>query len=239
MVDFKGKSFSYSELSNLSGVSKTQLKRRYDAGWRDDDLVAPVKKHKTFDVDGKKLTLGQAAKALGIPYGTLKTRHANGLKGKALFSVADNRANQILFKGKHTSLAELSRRSGISWTELDRRYKAGKRDDELIAPVREAERFDVNGEQLTLMEASTVLDIPYSTIKGRHAQGLKGDDLFSTTHRLTGNKNGATKLDAQTALKVKEAAMSGGKTQTSIAKEYDVDPSHVSDIKNGNRWGDV
>ena len=239
MVDFKGRSFSYSELSKHSGVSKTQLKRRYDAGLRDDDLVAPVKKHKTFDVNGKKLTLGQAAKVLGIPYGTLNTRYGNGLRGEALFAVTDNRANEIPFKGSQTSIAELSRQSGISWTELDRRYKAGKRDDELIAPVREAELFDVNGEQLTLMEASTVLGIPYSTLKGRHAQGLRGDDLFTTTHRLTGKKNAATRLGAQTALKVKEAAIAGGKTQTSIAKEYNVDPSHVSDIKNGNRWGDV
>lgn len=239
MLEFNGKPYSLSELSELSGVSKTQLKRRYDAGLRDDDLVAPVKKHKTFDVNGKQLTLGQAAKVLGIPYGTLKTRYGNGLRGQDLFAVTDNRANKIPFKGELTSIAELSRQSGISWTELARRYKAGKRDDDLIAPVREAELFNVNGEQLTLMEASTVLDIPYSTLKGRHAQGLRGDELFTTTHRLTGNKNGATKLNAQTAIKVKNAAIAGGKTQTSIANEFNVDPSHVSDIKNGNRWCDI
>lgn len=143
----------------------------------------------------------------------------------------------IYFKGNSVTIYALAKIYGVSWSELNRRYTAGRRDDDLVAPPRTPTRVEYDGEMLTLREAAKASGISYSTLFRRYDDGRRGDYLFTRVNGNVGDKTkAATKLNETTAKEVFDKAQKGDVTQASIAKEYNIDPSHVSDIKNKKRW---
>ena len=141
----------------------------------------------------------------------------------------------VIFKGKETNFSQLAKLSGVSWSQLKRRYLKGLRDDELIAPTNSV-KVCFKGELLTITEAARISGMPYTTLLRRYHSGLRNDALFNTENLNVGNKKAANKLTDTQAREIYRKAHSGHYTQYQIAKLYGIDQSHVSDIKNGKRW---
>ncbi len=95
------------------------------------------------------------------------------------------------------------------------------------------------GEDITLRQIAEEHKLPYKLVKSRHKEGFKDDDLLPKHHMGSGSENAATKLDIEKVEEIKKLLLISDLTQTDIAKRYNIDPSHVSDIKRGKRWGKV
>lgn len=144
----------------------------------------------------------------------------------------------INFKGQEVTLYDLSMRFGIAWSTLNNRHKAGLCDDELVTKgkLRAIVHF---GKKTTLTQISKDTGIAISTLKNRHANGLRDKELINFKHGGVGNKRSATKLTADDVVDIKALLITSKFNQKEIAAIYGVDPSHISDIKRGKRWGDV
>lgn len=110
-------------------------------------LLKPVASDakETITHDGYTHTLKGWAKALDIPYDTLRMRYRRGLRGDELFKQVQWRerldlnapnALTVAHNGETHNLAEWSRRFGLPITTLYSRYRAGKRGYDLFKPVR-------------------------------------------------------------------------------------------------------
>ena len=141
----------------------------------------------------------------------------------------------VIFKGKETNFSQLAKLSGVSWSQLKRRYLKGLRDDDLVAPT-DGVIVWLKGESVTIKEAARISGMPYSTLLRRYHSGLRNDALFNAENLNVGNKKAANKLTDTQAREIYRKAHSCHYTQYQIAKLYGIDQSHVSDIKNGKRW---
>ncbi|GIC77664.1 hypothetical protein [Moritella sp. F3] len=144
----------------------------------------------------------------------------------------------INFKGQEVTLYDLSMRYGIAWSTLNNRHKAGLCDDELVTKgkLRAIVHF---GKKSTLTQISKDTGIAISTLKNRHANGLRDKELINIKHGGVGNKQSATKLTENDVIEIKMLLITSKLNQKEIAAIFDADPSHISDIKRGKRWGDV
>lgn len=143
----------------------------------------------------------------------------------------------IDFKGSQVEVQELSRRTGIPWSTINNRYKAGYRDDDLI--VKRLKPMIFKGQETTLSALSEQHNIPITTLKNRHAAGLKDDLLVKKEHLGKGSENGADKLTVDKVIEIKTLLLTSTLMQWEIARLYGIDQSHVSDIKRGKRWAKV
>lgn len=143
----------------------------------------------------------------------------------------------IDFKGGQIEIQELSRVSGIPWSTIYNRYQAGYRDDDLTVKRLRPTLF--KGQETTLEALSQEYGIPLTTLKGRQAAGLKDDLLVKKEHRNKDSENAAVKLTVEKVVEIKRLLLTSTLNQREIAQLFGIDPSHVSDIKRGKRWGKV
>lgn len=147
---------------------------------------------------------------------------------------------QIPYKGQLLSLYALSRITGLSPKILKRRYLSGLRGQRLVSRPRQTLRYNYYGEQLTISEIAARTGLSRSTISRRMRLGKTGDQLFSKKNGNIGRSvRKPNKLTLEQVQDIFIRATVGGTTQMAIAKEFSIDPSHVSDIKNGRRWSSV
>jgi len=144
----------------------------------------------------------------------------------------------INFKGQEVTLYDLSTRYGIAWSTLNNRHKAGLCDDELVTQGKLRAIVHL-GKKTTLTQISKDTGIAITTLKNRHANGLRDKELINIKHGGIGNKRTATKLAENDVVEIKTLLITSKLNQKEIAAIYDVDPSHISDIKRGKRWADV
>lgn len=143
----------------------------------------------------------------------------------------------IDFHGKQIEIMELSKEFGVPWSTIRNRYEAGYRGDDLVAKRLNPVMF--HGEQTTLAEIAIKFQLPYELIKSRYSEGKRDDELVQDGHQGIDNKNAATKLTAEKVVEIKRLLILSPLNQTEIARLFNVDPSHISDIKRRKRWASV
>ncbi|WP_390240874.1 helix-turn-helix domain-containing protein [Vibrio sp. R78045] len=99
--------------------------------------------------------------------------------------------------------------------------------------------IDFKGQKIGWTDLSNRFDIPISTLVNRYESGLRDEELVSNTHQGCGNKRASNKLTESDVREIKIKLQTAKLTQSSIAKQYNVHPSHISDIKRGKRWADI
>lgn len=143
----------------------------------------------------------------------------------------------IDFHGKQVEIMQLSRAFGIPWSTIRNRHEAGYRGDDLIAKRLNPVMF--HGEQTTLAELAIKFQLPYELLKSRYSEGKREDELVQDGHQGMDNKNAATKLTVEKVVEIKRLLIMSPLNQTEIAKLFNVDQSHISDIKRRKRWASV
>ena len=154
---------TYQELGDIAGLSATVIANCYRHGKREDRLVAPLKKGRRarqIEIDGEQLTIAKIAKRAHVTTRTIRDRYEKGLRGKDLLvsHVKTRKGKLITFKGEELTAGELAERyPKLSADQIQARYRRGKRDDQLVAPIRKQQKPTrivqwVNGEKLSLSQ---------------------------------------------------------------------------------------
>lgn len=81
-------------VARANNLNWTTVQRRYDKGLRDKDLIKKPKLKK-LKYEGRYYTFKDCAEKLGIPYGTLKGRYLEGLRGEQLFCTGHRRKGKV------------------------------------------------------------------------------------------------------------------------------------------------
>jgi hypothetical protein len=77
---------------------------------------------------------------------------------------------------------------------------------------------------------------------GNLIYGTRSDNYFDKYRHgkdVRGARHGMSKLTEEMVISIRKMCADGRYTQTQIAKFFDIDPSHVSDLKNRYRWGHI
>lgn len=234
---FKGRQVTLSQLSREYGISWSGLKRRYENGLRDDDLVEQGTIG-AIVVNGEKTTLEALSISTGIPKPTLAGRYQKGLRGAELLKVNEF---EIVFDDELISFSELSRQHNISRSTLIQRYERGLRDSELI----EAGKLNVikiDGKKTTFDALAAKSGVSKTALQHRYRKGFRGDKLFDLNHHglgKNGEKSPFHKLVDSDVMTIKKQLASGAMSQYLIAKEHNVSEATISAIKNNKRWNHV
>ena len=133
---------------------------------------------------------------------------------------------------------QLSTRFNVPWSTINNRYKRGIRGDELVAK-KPLSHIEFKGEKVGWTELNKQTGIPITTLMNRYAQGFRDNELINPKHKGALSKNAATKLTESDVIQIKKLLVTSKLTQKEIAKIYNVDPSHISDIKRGKRWAEI
>ena len=149
----------------------------------------------------------------------------------------ERRKKVIEFNGRQVEIMELSKEYNIPWSTINNRYTAGYRDDDLVTKRVNPTVF--KGRETTLAEIAIEYCLPYHLVKSRYKEGKRDDDLVKKGHQGKGNENTANKLDVDSVREIKILLITSPLNQSEIARLYNVDPSHISDIKRGKRWAKV
>lgn len=144
----------------------------------------------------------------------------------------------INFNGESVEIMELSRRYNVPWSTINNRYIRGIRGDKLISK-EPLSHILFKGEMVGWTELYKKFGIPVTTLSARYKDGLRDDALVKTSHRGKFSKNAAKKLVKEDVIEIKKLLLIGELNQQQIAAKYNIDPSHVSDIKRGKRWSEI
>lgn len=80
-----GKETYVKDIAKLAGVSNSTIKRRWNKGLRDKDLIKKQKVKVTkVRYQGKYVTLAQLSKLTGLSHSTIGNRYRSGLRGDRL-----------------------------------------------------------------------------------------------------------------------------------------------------------
>jgi hypothetical protein len=231
-IDFFGHNTTYiKELSDISGIAWTTLKRRYKAGYRDSDLITPPHMHSTY-FDGRKMPMRVIFEKTGIPRGTLSRRKSEGKTGADLYK---EHRTKVYFKGQRTTFAALSRIYGINQTTLRKRYLTGLRDDELVAQGR-TNGITFKGKETTFKELSKKTGLSVTLLSKRYQDGLRDDELIAPA---LPRKYIAVTLTAKDVIEIKKHLKNKTMIQRELANAYGVSIATISAIKCGKRWSEV
>ena len=86
----------------------------------------------------------------------------------------------VTFRGERMTIAELARRSGISYRLLHKRLQHGwPLEDAIAAPKRGRNRLTLNGVTLTIVEWTKRLGFSQETIRHRMRRGLPVEQILS------------------------------------------------------------
>lgn len=144
----------------------------------------------------------------------------------------------IVFHGEEVQIQQLSKRYGVPWNTIYNRYKRGLRGDSLVSKTP-LTNIEFKGSMVGWTDLSTRYNIPVTTLVNRYKDGLRDDLLVKREHRGALSKNAANKLTEENVKEIKMKLLKGGITQMALAKQFNVDQSHISDIKRGKKWAEV
>lgn len=144
----------------------------------------------------------------------------------------------IDFCGKQIQIQQLSKRYNVPWNTINNRYQRGIRGHALISK-QPLTHIDFKGEFVGWTDLTKRFNIPLSTLVNRYNDGLRDDDLVKKSHRGKLSKNAAKKLTKNDVIEIKTLLLNSTLTQKEIALRFNVDPSHISDIKRGKRWPEI
>ncbi|NQI43756.1 hypothetical protein HO607_01830 [Streptococcus suis] len=147
-----------------------------------------MRKKIAFDIDGV-IYYGyqEVADAFGLKIGTITNRYQKGIRGKELvaplaFEVSHRFKGATIQGTEYKSLSAISKAFDIPEITLRDRYKAGKRDDELVETYRASfPGITIRGRfYSSIKEIAETFDLPLKTLQKRYKKGARGEDLIST-----------------------------------------------------------
>ncbi len=90
-------------------------------------------------------------------------------------------AKRIRYHHRLLTYQELGDIAGLSTTVIANRYRRGKREDQLVVPLKKGHRarqIEIDGEQLTVAEIAKRTHVTTRTIRDRYEKGLRGKELL-------------------------------------------------------------
>ncbi|HFI0164179.1 TPA: hypothetical protein ACGORW_002011 [Streptococcus suis] len=181
-----------SEIANDFGLVEMTLRDRYNCGLRDGDLLYHKKpKQKKFpgvEIYGKFYgKISDIAKDFEISSRVIRDRYKKGIRGEELvapleFEISHRFKGATIRGTEYKSLSAISKAFDIPEITLRGRYKAGKRDDELIETYRASfPGVTIRGRfYSSIKEIAETFDLPVITLQQRYKKGARGEDLIST-----------------------------------------------------------
>ena len=195
-IDYHGKKVTFAELSTLTGISIATLRIRYHRGYQGEELWSTKrltgKGKGTVCVDyyGDQVTIPELSSITGINDTTLRYRYDKGYRGEELWTekikhyqrkkvISQKAKIYVEYDGEKVSLYELSKKIGIDYVFLWRRYSKGVRGSQLFQESMKKEILvDYEGEKINLKELSSRTGIGYSTLHRRYRSGDYGKELW-------------------------------------------------------------
>lgn len=141
----------------------------------------------------------------------------------------------LVYNGVEYTLEALSNLTGIPTSTLSSRQQRGITGQDLVKKVKQ-KRVRLFGNLLNLRQVADRSGIPYNTIRRRYRDGLRGERLINPNNLNLGKLHDGFKLTHEQVREIFIAAHNGDLSQDTIAEEYEVHQSTVSDIKRGKRW---
>ena len=195
-IDYHGKKVTFAELSTLTGISISTLGIRYHRGYQGEELWSTKRltgKGKcTICVDyyGDQVTIPELSSITGISDTTLRYRYDKGYRGEELWTgkiqhyqrkkaISQKAKIYVEYDGEKVSLYELSKKIGIDYGFLWKRYSKGVRGSQLFQESMKKEILvDYEGEKINLKELSSRTGIGYTTLHRRYRSGDCGKELW-------------------------------------------------------------
>lgn len=187
---------SIPELSEITGVSRVNLYSRLNKGYTGEELWSTKRltgKGKcTICVDyyGDQVTIPELSSITGISDATLRYRYDKGYRGEELWTgkiqhyqrkkaISQKAKIYVEYDGEKVSLYELSKKIGIDYGFLWKRYSKGVRGSQLFQESMKKEILvDYEGEKINLKELSSRTGIGYTTLHRRYRSGDCGKELW-------------------------------------------------------------
>lgn len=184
------------ELSEITGVSRVNLYSRLNEGYTGEELWSTKRltgKGKcTICVDyyGDQVTIPELSSITGISDATLRYRYDKGYRGEELWTgkiqhyqrkkaISQKAKIYVEYDGEKVSLYELSKKIGIDYGFLWKRYSKGVRGSQLFQESMKKEILvDYEGEKINLKELSSRTGIGYTTLHRRYRSGDCGKELW-------------------------------------------------------------
>lgn len=184
------------ELSEITGVSRVNLYSRLNKGYTGEELWSTKRltgKGKcTICVDyyGDQVTIPELSSITGISDATLRYRYDKGYRGEELWTgkiqhyqrkkaISQKAKIYVEYDGEKVSLYELSKKIGIDYGFLWKRYSKGVRGSQLFQESMKKEILvDYEGEKINLKELSSRTGIGYTTLHRRYRSGDCGKELW-------------------------------------------------------------
>ncbi|ENY87100.1 hypothetical protein HMPREF1094_01991 [[Clostridium] innocuum 2959] len=193
-IDYHGKQVTFPELSTLTGISENNLRQRYYLGYRGEKLWSPERFTNngkcTICVDyyGDQVTIPELSSITGINDTTLRYRYDKGYRGEELWTgkikqykrkISKKAKIYVEYDGEKVSLYELSKKTGIDYVTLWKRYSKGASGSQLFQKSMGNEILvDYEGEKINLKELSSRTGICYTTLHRRYRNGDRGKELW-------------------------------------------------------------
>ena len=193
-IDYHGKQVTFAELSTLTGINEGTLKQRYYNGCQGEELTSTKRLTNngkgTICVDyyGDQVTIPELSSITGINDTTLRYRYDKGYRGEELWTgkikqykrkISKKAKIYVEYDGEIVSLYELSKKIGIDYGVLWKRYSKGARGSQLFQEFMKKEILvDYEGEKINLKELSSRTGIGYSTLHRRYRNGDRGKELW-------------------------------------------------------------
>ncbi|MCR0643020.1 AP2 domain-containing protein [[Clostridium] innocuum] len=195
-IDYHGKKVTFAELSTLTGISISTLGIRYHRGyqgevlWSTKRLTGKGKCTICVDYYGDQVTIPELSSITGISDATLRYRYDKGYRGEELWTgkiqhyqrkkaISQKAKIYVEYDGEKVSLYELSKKIGIDYGFLWKRYSKGVRGSQLFQESMKKEILvDYEGEKINLKELSSRTGIGYTTLHRRYRSGDCGKELW-------------------------------------------------------------
>jgi len=193
-IDYHGKQVTFAELSTLTGINEGTLKQRYYNGCQGEELTSTKRLTNngkgTICVDyyGDQVTIPELSSITGINDTTLRYRYDKGYRGEELWTgkikqykrkISKKAKIYVEYDGEIVSLYELSKKIGMDYGVLWKRYSKGARGSQLFQEFMKKEILvDYEGEKINLKELSSRTGIGYSTLHRRYRNGDRGKELW-------------------------------------------------------------
>ena len=184
------------ELSEITGVSRVNLYSRLNKGYTGEELWSTKRltgKGKcTICVDyyGDQVTIPELSSITGISDATLRYRYDKGYRGEELWTgkiqhyqrkkaISQKAKIYVEYDGEKVSLYELSKKIGIDYGFLWKRYSKGVRGSQLFQESMKKEILvDYEGEKINLKQLASRTGIGYTTLHRRYRSGDCGKELW-------------------------------------------------------------
>lgn len=193
-IDYHGKQVTFAELSTLTGINEGTLKQRYYNGCQGEELTSTKRLTNNgkgticIDYYGDQVTIPELSSITGINDTTLRYRYDKGYRGEELWTgkikqykrkISKKAKIYVEYDGEIVSLYELSKKIGIDYGVLWKRYSKGARGSQLFQEFMKKEILvDYEGEKINLKELSSRTGIGYSTLHRRYRNGDRGKELW-------------------------------------------------------------